>query len=199
MTLRLALLSVAVAVFSAPLSNAHGTSAAPDDGQTVSLEEEQVALSNLPVTDRWGRRGGFRDMVGRDQAVIISFSYTECESLCNITNAVLSVVDQSLVERPQPDLRIVTVGIDPRRDTSAALDAEARSLSASDNWLWLAGGLQGTRPLLDLLRFPPGALEDHDPIFLIGRPCRGLFTRVVGLPDPDKLLDLASHQPPCTD
>lgn len=164
--------------------------------QEVQMAEEQLALPNLPVTDRRGTHGGFRDMIGGTGPVIMSFSYTECESLCNVTNALLTVVDADLAASPD-GVQIVTVGIDSLRDTPAALDAEARALSASDRWLWLTGGPRGTGPLLDLLRFPPGALEDHDPIFLVGRPCRGLFTRIVGLPDPDRLLSLAQSQPPC--
>ena len=178
---------------------AHDGSHGHEQVQEVSMAEERLALPNLPVTDRWGDRGGFRDKVGRDRSVILSFSYTECESLCNVTNALLSVVDESLVTGPETEVRIVTVAIDARRDTPEALNAEAEALSASRHWLWLTGGLQGTRPLLDLLRFPPGALEDHDPIFLVGRPCRGLFTRIVGLPEPARLIALARAQPPCAD
>ena len=51
--------------------------------------------------------------------------------------------------------------------------------------------------LLEALRFPVGAVEDHDPMFLVGRPCRGQFTRVVGLVDPEALVELAQAQPAC--
>lgn len=116
-----------------------------------------------------------------------------------LTNAVLMMVDESLVGNPEHDIQIVTVAINALHDTPEALNSEAELLSARDHWLWLTGGTKGTRPLLDTLRFRPGALEDHDPIFLVGRPCRGLFTRITGLPDPDKLIELARSQPPCAD
>jgi len=178
---------------------AHDKHHGQNQTQDVALAEEPLALPNLPVTDRHGSRGGFREKVGTERSLIMSFSYTECESLCNVTNAVLMMVDDSLSENPEHDVQIVTVAIDALRDTPEALNAEAELLSASENWLWLTGGTKGTRPLLNTLRFPPGALEDHDPIFLVGRPCRGLFTRVIGLPDPDKLIELATSQPPCAD
>ena len=188
---------IATLTLAAPVA-AHDGAHAPTPPREVALAEEPLALPNLPVTDRHGMRGGFRDMVGGSSSVILSFSYTACESLCNVTNALLSVVDAGLEADPDADLRIVTVAIDARRDTPEALDAEAEALSASPHWLWLTGRARGTRPLLDLLRFPPGAIEDHDPVFLVGRPCHGRFTRIVGLPDPDRLIALAQAQPPCS-
>lgn len=167
--------------------------------QPIAATEERLALPNLPVTDRWDQRGGFREMVGGDESVILAFSYTECETLCGITNATLSIVDAELAAGDPGDVRIVTVAIDPIRDTPEAIRAEAEDLSASDRWLWLTGGIKSTRPLLEALRFPPGAVEDHDPIFLVGRPCRGLFTRIVGVPDPTRLIELARAQPACDD
>ena len=108
---------------------AHDGSHGHEQVQEVSMAEERLALPNLPVTDRWGDRGGFRDKVGRDRSVILSFSYTECESLCNVTNALLSVVDAGLEADPNADLRIVTVAIDARRDTPEARDAGAGTVT----------------------------------------------------------------------
>lgn len=165
--------------------------------QTVAVAQERLALPNFPVTDRWGNQAGFRDMVGRESSVILSFSYTECVSLCSITNAILAEVDAQIVAGTAPGVRIVTVAIDAVRDTPEAIRAEAEALASSDRWIWLTGGQRSTRPLLESLRFPPGAVEDHDPIFLVGRPCRGLYTRIVGLPDPARLVAIAVAQPAC--
>ncbi|MGR6430547.1 SCO family protein [Rhizobium sp. PAMB 3174] len=188
-----------IAALTAYPADAHDGSQGHHSVQDVIFAEEELALPNLPVTDRSGGRGGFRDKVGTDHSIIMSFSYTECESLCNMTNAYLAVVDDYLSKTSDDDVRIVTVAIDAVRDTPESLNAEAEAFNASAKWLWLTGGEKGTRPLLETLRFPPGALEDHDPIFLVGRPCRGLFTRIVGIPDPDRLFELARSQPACAD
>lgn len=189
---------LALALLLLPLPAApHGTHHGDHATEAVVAEPERLALPNLPVTDRFGRQSGFRDAVPPERPVILSFTYTACDSLCDISNAILTVVDADLGTGPARAATIVTVAIDPLRDTPEAMAAEAEKLGAGPGWLWLTGGPQGTRPLLEALRFPPGALEDHDPMFLVGRPCRGLFTRVVGLADPDALLALVRAQPPC--
>jgi protein SCO1/2 len=190
------LLALALLLVPAP-ALPHGTGHGDHAGEPVFAEPERLALPNLPVTDRFGRRSGFRDALPPGRPVILSFTYTACDTLCDISNAVLTVVDADLGSGPGRAATIVTVAIDPERDTPEAMAAEAEKLGAGPGWLWLTGGPRGTRPLLDALRFPAGAVEDHDPMFLVGQPCLGLFTRVVGLADPDALLALARAQPPC--
>lgn len=163
----------------------------------VSPNDERLTMPNLPVTDRFGVERGFRDSLPASETVILSFTYTSCETLCDISNAVLQVVYRQLAKQADRDGTIVTVGIDPVRDTVQAMLSSAENLDASADWLWLAGGPRGTRPLLEALRFPAGALDAHEPMFLVGRPCNTRFTRVVGLADPTALLDLIEAQPPC--
>ena len=163
----------------------------------VVPEAERLALPNLPVMDRFGVVKGFRDSIPASQTILLSFTYTACETVCDISNAVLQVVDRELGTAANRDVTIVTVGIDPVRDTVQAMQSAAENLKSSDDWLWLAGGPRGTRPLLETLRFPAGALDAHDPMFLVGRPCNTRFTRVVGLANPSALLDLIKDQPPC--
>jgi len=159
--------------------------------------DEQIALPNLPVTDRFNNSMGFRDSLPATDVLLLSFTYTACDTLCDISNALLQVVDKGLGTGPDRDGTIVTVAIDSVRDTPQTMRETANKLQSSDHWLWFTGGPRGTRPLLESLRFPAGALEDHDPMFLVGRACHGSFTRVVGLANPSALLDLVKAQPPC--
>lgn len=158
---------------------------------------EPLAIPNFPVALASGKRGGLRDLLPGRAPVIIGFTYTNCQSLCGITNATLLWIDGALAENGLDGARIVSISIDPVHDTPEQLDATRREIGASERWLWVTGGPQGTRPLLDALRFPPGPVEDHDPVYLIGRPCAGTFTRIVGLPDPDQIYALAAGLPEC--
>ena len=178
-----------------PLAH-EGQQHAPSTAEVVP-EAERLALPNLPVTDRFGVERGFRDSIPASETIVLSFTYTACDTVCDISNAVLQVVDRELGTVADRDVTIVTVGIDPVRDTVQAMQSAAENLNSSEDWLWLAGGPRGTRPLLEALRFPASALESHDPMFLVGRPCNARFTRVVGLANPSALLDLIKGQPPC--
>jgi protein SCO1/2 len=158
--------------------------------------EEALILPNYPVEGAQGLRGTLRSLLPAEAPVILSFTYTGCESLCDITNAVLLGVDD-LLREGDDGTRIVTLSIDPVHDTPNQLESSREELGTSDRWLWLTAGVRGTAPLLDALRFPPGRIEDHDPVFLIGRVCSGRFIRIVGLPAPEDLISYARALPPC--
>ena len=193
----LVLLTLALALTARPVLPHDGTHApAPREARVIS-GEEPLAIPNFPVALAGGRAGGLRDMLPKAAPVIIGFTYTNCQSLCGITNAVLLWIDGALAENGLNGARIVTISIDPLRDTPERLDAVRHEIGASERWLWVTAGPQGTQALLDALRFPPGPVEDHDPVYLVGRPCAGSFTRIVGLPDPDALYVLAANLPEC--
>lgn len=164
---------------------------------TMTFGEEALRLPDFPVTNADGITLGLREMLPDRAPIILSFTYTGCESLCDVTNAILLGTDNDLSKAGLPDVRIATLTIDPENDTPQQLKTARDSLGASARWLWLTAGMRGTRPLLDALRIPPGAIEEHDPVFLVGRACSGAFTRVVGLANPEDLVQLVTNLPEC--
>lgn len=165
-------------------------------GMIATSGQEALVLPDYPVEGAQGLRGTLRSLLPAEAPVILSFTYTGCQSLCDITNAVLLGVDD-LLRDGDDGTRIVTLSIDPAHDTPDQLESSRKELGTSDRWLWLTAGVRGTAPLLDALRFPPGRVEDHDPVFLIGRVCTGSFIRIVGLPAPEDLINYANALPPC--
>jgi protein SCO1 len=152
---------------------------------------EQLILPDAPVTDASYRVDGFVSRLHAAGTVIVSFSFVECTTLCPITNAILAEVDDRIVAEGLA-LTIVTLTIDPVNDTPAKLAKAAGEVGASDRWIWLTAAPVDTFLLLDSFGFPPGPIEDHNPMMLIGNVGTGEFQRIVGLPDPDGLIDLAT-------
>jgi protein SCO1 len=185
-----ALLATVSSAFAHGTDHAHGTT-------EIIVGDELLTIPDFPVESAAGTRDGLRTLLPAEAPIIMSFTYTGCESLCDITNAVLLGVDEELASDDLGGARIVTITIDPANDTSTQLDATRRALAASDRWLWLTAGVRGTPPLLDALRFPAGNVEDHNPIFLVGRLCAGRFIRIVGLATPEDLVAHARALPPC--
>jgi protein SCO1 len=151
---------------------------------------EQLTLPDAPVTDASYQTEGFVSRLHAAGTVIVSFSFVECTTFCPITNAILAEVDDRIVAEGLP-LTIVTLTIDPVDDTPEKLAQAARDVGASDRWLWLTAAPLDTFLLLDSLGLPPGPIEDHNPMLLIGNVGSGEFQRIVGLPEPDGLIDLA--------
>jgi protein SCO1 len=201
-TVRLALavaLSLGLAAGAAAHDGAHHAHPAPGAAaaSTSIAGAEPLVLPDLPVTDADGQSGGLRSRLPQTAPVIVSFTYTGCTSLCDVTNAILLGVEDALDEAGDADTRIVTLTIDPANDTPERLSEARRELGSGPRWLWLTGGVSGTGAILDRLGVSLGAIETHDPMFLVGRTCLGRFVRVVGLPDPDALAALAADMPPC--
>jgi protein SCO1 len=151
---------------------------------------EQLTLPDAPVTDAAYQTEGFVSRLNAAGTVIVNFSFIECTTLCPITNAILAEVDDRIVAEGLP-LTIVTLSIDPVNDTPERLAEAAQAVGASERWLWLTAAPMDTFLLLDSLGLPPGPIEDHNPMLLIGNVGTGEFHRIVGLPEPDGLVDLA--------
>lgn len=162
----------------------------------LRIADEALVIPNTRVTSSEGRHAALRSLLPQDDAVILSFTFTGCASICDITNAILLGVEDELTRvEATSEVQIATLSIDPWNDTPEALALEKEKLGAQ--WLWLTGGPRGTQPILDALRFPPGAISEHDPMFLIGRPCSGRMTRVIGLANPEDLVALARGLDAC--
>jgi protein SCO1/2 len=151
---------------------------------------ERLTLPDAPVTDASYQTEGFVSRLHAAGTVIVSFSFIECTTLCPITNVILAEVDDRIVAEGLP-LTIVTLTIDPVNDTPEKLAEAALAVGASDHWVWLTAAPMDTFLLLDSLGLPPGPIEDHNPMLLIGNVGTGEFHRIVGLPEPDGLIDLA--------
>ncbi|RJL19441.1 hypothetical protein C9E82_20050 [Paracoccus siganidrum] len=142
------------------------------------------------VTDARYHTEGFVSRFQRKGTVIVSFAFTEWTTLCPLTNAILTQVDDRILTEDLP-ITLVTVSIDPVSDTPEKLAATAADYGASEDWVWLTAAPMETFLLLDSLGLPPGPIESHDPMLLIGAVRTGAFQRIIGLPEPERLIELA--------
>lgn len=168
-----------------------------EEGGAVSVQQfavETLSIPDVPVIDSNYDTQGFVSRFAGEGTIVISLTYTGCETLCPVSNLILQQLDKSLAEANSPSMKIVTLSIDPEKDTPDALRASAKSLKSSEHWTWLTASAQHSRLLLDSLDVDVGALEDHDPMFLVGKVSTGRFIRVIGMPDPDQLLAISRSE-----
>ncbi|MGB3314550.1 MAG: SCO family protein [Albidovulum sp.] len=166
-------------------------------GDVTDVPAETLVPPDLPVTDATGHSEGFVTRLKQRGPVIVSFFYTGCESLCDVTNGILYGVDQTLLEEDGTPVTLVSFSIDPFNDSPEALRKTADHFTPSDNWLWLTAGLRGTDPLMEGMGVAFDSIQSHDPMFLVGDFCSFRFTRIVGLPEPEQLIALAQKVPEC--
>lgn len=185
-------LSCLISLLLAGMAQGHGTHDHGDQSvpMVASRSTERIVLPDIPVTDQTGHRKGFVSRYSPAGPVIISFLYTDCVEACAMTRAVLGIVDQDLALPGAPAARIITITVDPLRDTPEVLAQTAREQGASDRWDWLAADAADTPVLLGAFGLTPGPIEAHESVYLIGDLRSGSFTRVEGVPEPEALIAL---------
>lgn len=183
----LALVLAAPAV--APALAHDGPHAAPAAMQ-ISRATEAIVLPDISVTDQRGDSEGIVSRYAAAGPVILSFLYTNCTEVCLMTQATLSVVDEELKADAAP-LTILSITVDPRRDTPEALAKAAADIAASDRWDWLRASEADTPVLLSAFGLDAGPIEAHENVYFVGDMASGEFTRVTGDADPDALIALA--------
>ncbi|MFM7282087.1 MAG: SCO family protein [Planctomycetia bacterium] len=114
-------------------------------------------IPDVPLVSHTGQSLHFYTDLVRDRCVVIQFLYTNCESVCPPATARLMELQSKL----PPDVRLISVTLDPERDTPTALAAFAERLSCGPQWTFLTGQLED----IELLRRKLGEqfIEDVDP------------------------------------
>jgi protein SCO1/2 len=185
--LALTLSVVGVAVF------AHGTAheqhAAAMNQPVEAAKSADIDLRDRTLVDQDDRQVKFVSDVIGDRIVVMDFVFTSCTNVCPILSAVLSQVQQTLGDRLGDEVVMVSVTVDPIRDTPQRLKAYAAKHRAGAGWTWLTG----PKPTVDDVLIGLGAyavnFEDHPSMVLVGDGRSGEWSRFFGFPSPDRIME----------
>jgi cytochrome oxidase Cu insertion factor (SCO1/SenC/PrrC family) len=112
---------------------------APAD-KAASEAKARDYFSNVELIDQDGRSLKFYDEVLKDNVVVISFIFTNCQSACPLMTRNLMMIRDMLREDELREMQFISISIDPLRDTPAAMKEFAQKHDADiDGWLWLTG------------------------------------------------------------
>ncbi|MDH3305733.1 MAG: SCO family protein [Gammaproteobacteria bacterium] len=130
----------------------------------------------------------FVDDVIADRIVVMNFVYTTCTTVCPVLSAIFIQLQQRLDDRLGTDVHMVSVSVDPGRDTPERLKAYADGLKARPGWVWLTGDKSEVDNVLRGLGAYTPDFEDHPSMILVGDGRTGTWKRFFGFPGPDKIL-----------
>jgi len=151
-------------------------------------QSTQIKLSDRKLVNQSGEPVKFASDVVGQRIVVMDFVYTSCTTVCPVLSAILEQVQERLGERLGPEVTMVSISVDPTRDTPARLAAYAAKHQARDGWVWLTG----EKPTVDLVLQDLGAyapaFEDHPSMVLVGDSRSGVWTRYFGFPGPDQIM-----------
>jgi len=155
------------------------------------------AAPEFILTDQDGRRVALKELRGKVLAV--TFIFASCADTCPLLTAKLAGVQDRLGEAFGPDVRFVSITVDPERDTPQVLKRYAQAHRAnSAGWSFLTGTPAEIRQVAGRygVIYKKTSRGDVDHTFLTSLVDRGGTLRVqyMGVRfDPDELLrDLKS-------
>jgi protein SCO1/2 len=149
----------------------------------------EVDLLDLPLIDQDGSEVKFVSDVIGDRIVVMDVIYTTCTTVCPVISAVFGQMQKRLGDQLGKEVVLVSVSVDPIRDTPQRLKAYAASHKARPGWIWLTGNKRTMDRVLDGLGAYSPNFEDHPAMVLVGDGHSGEWSRFFGFPSPDRLME----------
>jgi protein SCO1/2 len=157
-----------------------------------AVESVEVDLRDRTLVNQHGEQVSFVSDVIGDNIVVMDFVYTTCTTVCPVLSALFSQVQGRLGEDLGDDVVIVSVSVDPIRDTPQRLKAYSAKHRAADGWIWLTGAKPNVDDVLTGVGAYTANFEEHPSMVLIGDGRSGEWKRLFGFPSPDRVMQVVA-------
>jgi len=161
----------------------------PPQAVAESPASPNFIIPDVELVDQNGQKVRFFTDLIQGKTVAISFFFTSCTTICPPLGAIMSQVQRKLLREGRNDIQIISISVDPVRDTPPRLKAWSENFSAQPGWVFVTGKKAVVDRLLKSLRtFTPDP-QDHTPMVLIGNEPRGVWKQVNGLSSAGTIAD----------
>jgi protein SCO1/2 len=151
-------------------------------------KQDYLSLPDTELVTQYGEHRRFNSEIVDGRIVVIDFIYTTCTTVCPVLSATLRQVQRQLEKRGGSEVLLVSITVDPVRDTPARLKAYADKFHVGDNWLWLTGDKQAVDGVLKQLGAYSPNYTDHPSMVLVGDAAKGDWARYLGFPSADQII-----------
>ena len=171
----------------------HHTAPAP----SATAEPWQAAsprIQDAEVVDESGRRRRFASDLLAGRVVAVNFFFGDCGTTCPVAASTFAEVRDQLGARAGREVALLSVSIDPRRDTPERLRGIAQDYGVAPGWSLLTGAEPALKALArGLAGSVPALSESHPPLVLIGSLDAGYWVRTLAGGDPEAVLRGIAH------
>jgi cytochrome oxidase Cu insertion factor (SCO1/SenC/PrrC family) len=108
----------------------------PTDEAVPLTPDHARQLVDFSLTDRTGRTLTRTDLAGN--YLVVDFLFTSCSLTCPVVNHHMAEIQQLTTN--QPDVKLLSLTVDPRDDTTAVLSSYGLKFGADTNRWWLLTG-----------------------------------------------------------
>lgn len=148
----------------------------------------RIKLPDTVLTDHNGKAVRFKADAMADRLVVINFVYTTCTTVCPVQSALFADLQQRLGERSGREVSLISVSVDPLRDTPPRLKEFAARYKAGPGWRFLTGSRQAVDEVLKAFDVYTPNFADHPAAVLVGDPRSGEWVRYFGFPGTNQIL-----------
>ena len=152
----------------------------PDPALQAFLES-RIDLPDVTLLDQRGKAHPLKSGLASDGLVVISFNYSTCDSICPLGNEILAQVDRRKSWEVGRPVRLISITIDPRKDTPDVLAEASKAFSPSKDWFWVTGGAREIASVLTAMNIHFPEKELHEPVFFIGDAQTGEFLQTTSM------------------
>ena len=153
----------------------------------------QLRLPDARLVDQDGREVRLASDVLGQRVAVVSFVYTTCTTVCPVLSATMSQLQRRLEGRLGEKVLLVSITVDPQRDTPARLKEYSGLHGAGEHWRWLTGRKSDVDAVLKAFgTFTPNP-EDHPSVTMIGDAEGRRWTRLYGFPSVEEVLAQVEH------
>ena len=147
-------------------------------------------FQGLSLVDQNGRRVQMYEDVVHGHVVVIHSFFSQCQGVCPVMTGNLLALQRRFADAFGTRLRIVSISVDPVRDTPRALREYAKKIKAREGWLFLTGSQGEVDAVLRKLGQFADAPESHSNIMIVGNERTGLWKKVLGLASAEAVGDV---------
>ena len=148
-----------------------------------------ISLPDVVMVTQDGDQVNLAADIVADRIVVVDFVYTTCTTVCPVLSAIFTQVQHKLGDRLGDDVIMVSISVDPLRDTPARMKSYASNLGAGDGWVWLTGQKQTVTKVLEEFGAYTPNFEDHPSMILVGDGKSGQWARYLGFPAADQIVE----------
>jgi protein SCO1/2 len=168
----------------------HAKHRAMMDQKAQPAESVDIDLRDQMLMTQHGEDVMFVSDVIGDNIVVMDFVYTTCTTICPVLSALFTQVQTELGDDVGDEIWLVSMSVDPIRDTPQRMKAYSAKHRAGEGWLWLTGPKPAVDDVLTGLGAYTANFEDHPSMVLIGDGRTGEWKRLFGFPNPDRIVQI---------
>jgi len=146
-----------------------------------SRSQNIYQIPELVLKDSQGSPVSLRELLSEQRPVLVQFIFTSCQTVCPLLTATMAQAQADL-RQLRSDTRIVSISIDPERDTPDRLARYAEQFGAKGDWTFLTGNRRQVRQVLNAFDavYSGGNKMNHKPYTFVRRPRDETWLRLVG-------------------